>query len=510
MEYWHYNDPFKQHSQPDLMNNYQPVKKQERSLTLAMPVSRASANSRMEQLIPLIVITLVLLCNRASAQNNISEIITDFGGFWKSGVGSINSTKPDSSHNLLSFSFLGNRYSTGVDDAKLTAHGINFTPGDYRALAVTGITGAVNGNTKIGLGARNDGNLNGPSNPAPINNMALYLSDGIKGLDIGTCVANLPAGTMFYAVSNVRLQAIADNIADILITQTADPSSSYDRYEFTDVNGTRVGNYVDINLNGIPAVGNWVADFYEASNNPMTLAGGYTKTDRPIRLWAADFSAFGINASNISQIAYFKIRLSGTSDVAFVSYNQNAINMANSILPVKLTSFSGKVVDNLVQLNWQTSSEMNSDRFVIESATDGTQFKSIDSVRAAGSSSASHEYKFAHAPVKAGTIYYRLKQVDRDGNIEYSRTVTVNYNPIVNKISAYPNPTTSYMVINHPVAGNAEKLQVYSMNGLLVFQKNLAENSIQTRVELSSLPKGSYQAVLIKQNEKSSLKIIVQ
>ena len=91
----------------------------------------------------------------------------------------------------------------------------------------------------------------------------------------------------------------------------------------------------------------------------MTLAGGFTKTDRPIRLWASDLSAFGIDSANASRIAYYKITLSGNSDVAFVAYNATtAINIISSLLPVKLTSFTGTNANNKqVQLNWQTATE---------------------------------------------------------------------------------------------------------------------------------------------------------
>jgi hypothetical protein len=149
---------------------------------------------------------------------------------------------------------------------------------------------------------------------------------------MGTCVANLPAGTMMMSVSNVQASNIGDGFPDVLVTQVADPSTSYDRYEFTDVNGVRVGNSLDIVLNNITPIGTWVADFYEATGTTI-LTAGFTKTERAIRLWAADFSSFGINATNISSIAYFRIGLSGTSDVAFVAYNTTTITV-QQVLPL--------------------------------------------------------------------------------------------------------------------------------------------------------------------------------
>ena len=284
----------------------------------------------------LIIYLLTLLVPVKTSAQSVSEIITDYGGYWKSSASQVNAVKPDNSHNLLSFAYNGIRYSTGVNDALLQSHGDAFVAGDYKALPVSQLTGTVNSNTKIGLGAMYDGVLNGASNPAPVNNMVKYLSDGIKGLDLGTCVANLPAGDLYFPISNLSLGAIGDGIPDMIITQVADPStSSLDSYEFTDILGNLVGNKVDIVLNNLQVVGNWTADFYEASTNPLTLQAGFTHTDRPIRLWSADLSVFGINSSNIQNIAYFKIRLNGNSDVAFVAYNNKAFNVFSSILALR-------------------------------------------------------------------------------------------------------------------------------------------------------------------------------
>ncbi len=273
---------------------------------------------------------LAVVVKSATAQT-VSEIITDYNGFYKSGVANISTVRPDNSHNLLAFTFSGTRYSTGVNDALLTANGENFTEAEFMAMPMHNLTGTANGNTKIGLGAMYDGVYNGKG-AAPSRSLSQYLVDGPNGLDLGTCVANLPAGTMFMSVTNLEASNIGDGVPDILVTQVADPSSKYDRYCFTDINGNMIGNHVDINLTNIGSVGRWVADFYEATGSTI-LASNFTQTERNMRLWAADFSAFGINSSNISSVAYFKIVLSGDSDIAFVAYNTKTMSI-NQLLDI--------------------------------------------------------------------------------------------------------------------------------------------------------------------------------
>ncbi len=270
----------------------------------------------------LLVATLLTARTPVNAQA-VSGIITDYNGFWKTSSAAKNAVQPDNHHNLLAFTYKGQQYSTGVNDDLLTTNGETFNAGQYQALPLQNV-GTANANTKIGLGAMVDGVANGRG-PFPSRNIGPYLSDGINGLDMGTCVANLPAGTMFMSVSNLRAERIGDSVPDILVTQIADPSSSYDSYEFTDVNGVRIGNSLNVVLNNIQTIGSWMADFYEASRDE--LAAGYTKTPRDIRLWAMDLSSFGLNASNIGDVAYFKINLSGTSDIAFVAYNTTTITV---------------------------------------------------------------------------------------------------------------------------------------------------------------------------------------
>ena len=449
-----------------------------------------------------------ILAINAHAQYNVTEIITDYNGYWKSGASAINNVKPDNSHNLLSFSFNGNRYSTGVNDNLLTQRQQSFIAGDYRALPLKNASATVGSNTKIGLGAMYDGVAEGASATPPSNNIGYYLTDGIKGLDLGTCVANLPAGTLYFPVSKILNPAIGDNVPDMLITQVADPSGSLDRYEFTDIAGNRIGNYVDINLSNIPSVGNWTADFYEASRNPMTLSGGFTKTDRAMRLWATDLSTFGITNNNAQNIAYFKITLSGNSDVAFVAYNNNAINIFTSLLPAALSNFSAANAGNGVQLNWTSSSEINSAAYIVERSTDGSVFTPVITL-AALNNLMGGRYSTTDNAAPAGKIYYRLQMVDIDGRTTYSKVITVQSTASNNGLRSFPNPAKDYITVMHPFAGSHDQLTIVNLQGIALLQQPVTPGSFQTRLPLT-LPAGLYTIVWSDSKQTSSNRFVVQ
>ena len=218
----------------------------------------------------------------------VTEIVTDYGGFWRSGTGLnlnylLNPILPDNSHQLLAFTVKGQRYATGVNNQLLGTKGLSYVNTQYQALPVASLSSTITSNTKIGLGQLYDLVDNGPSTPPPANDYTKYLTDGAQGLDLGTGVANLPAGTLRFAIG-VDPKAIGDGVPDVLITQIASPDANGDQYQFLDANGSTVGQPLSVVFTAMPVVGNWSADFYEASQAVMSLLTGFVKTPRPLRL----------------------------------------------------------------------------------------------------------------------------------------------------------------------------------------------------------------------------------
>lgn len=367
---------------------------------------------------------------------------------------------------------------------------VNFVAGDFWAVPVNSISGTISSNTKVGLGALYDGVPNGPSNPPPTYDIDSYLTDGIKGLNIGTCIANLPSGSMTFLVGNIQPATIGDGIPDILVTQVADPSGgSFDRYRFTDDQGNQVGNHKDIVFTSINPIGNWIADFYEAKNNPLTLQPGFTRTERPIRLWAIDISAFGITSANNNSIKYFRIDLCGNSDVAFVAYNNKSVNV-QSILPVKFVSFAGVRTRHLTRLAWSTASENNSGLYVVEKSFDGINFNEVGSV-AANSANHKGRYEFIDNNPLSGNTWYRIVRREALKPAVFSSTITVNESDET-VVSVFPNPARSILHISHPAFHQSVDLLVYKQPGILVRRQSVRSNTKSTVLLLSGLEAGIY------------------
>lgn len=155
---------------------------------------------------------------------------------------------------------------------------------------------------------------------------------------------------------------------------------------------------------------------------------------------------------------------SGTLTVTGVSsFNNFTFGSTTSInpLPVKLISFIAKVSDNATQLNWATATELNNDHFEIERSIDGISFNKIGEVTGNGTTKNLSKYNYSDnqiAEVAATTVYYRLKQIDFNGNFEYSNIITVSIaSENTLKISnAFPNPFQGSLNISFTLPSNSD------------------------------------------------------
>jgi hypothetical protein len=129
-------------------------------------------------------------------------------------------------------------------------------------------------------------------------------------------------------------------------------------------------------------------------------------------------------------------------------------NSANP-LPVELTDFTAIVVDKAaVRLAWATASEKNADYFDIERSTDGSTFARIATVAAAGASTIARTYQLLDAalPASTRTLYYRLRQVDRDGTFAFSPVRTITLVEVIG-LALFPNPTTGKATLTGVLPG---------------------------------------------------------
>ena len=105
-----------------------------------------------------------------------------------------------------------------------------------------------------------------------------------------------------------------------------------------------------------------------------------------------------------------------------------------SVLPIKLSSFGAKYLNNSVQLNWTTATETNNSHFEVL-RSNGNGFKAIGTVKGNGNSNQEKSYNFTDYSPLSSISYYQLRQVDIDGKSELSKIIPVKIALITNGLS---------------------------------------------------------------------------
>ncbi len=176
------------------------------------------------------------------------------------------------------------------------------------------------------------------------------------------------------------------------------------------------------------------------------------------------------------------------------------IQVNGPALPVLLANFKGENKGTTNVLNWTTLSEQNSKGFELQRSVDGNNFSPlgfVSSKAATGNSVTTLNYGFVDTRPFAGSNYYRIRQLDRDGKFTYSSVVLLrSLNAKSLTISSiYPNPVSTVlnMVVTTPTS---QKLNVVvtDLAGKIVMQQSMyavnGDNKIQ--LNIGKLPSGSY------------------
>ena len=162
---------------------------------------------------------------------------------------------------------------------------------------------------------------------------------------------------------------------------------------------------------------------------------------------------------------------------------------ANFALPVELINFSGKyfAAQSLIKLSWQTASELNCAHFEVERMKPDGTFEYVGTVDCNGTTNLLNSYTLDDPNYSIGNNYYRLKQVDVNGTIAYSKIAIVKVTA-TNEFYFQSFTDNELLTIFSSLSGNAA---LYDNNGRLLQTMQLNENTMHTS-SINYLAKGVY------------------
>ncbi len=182
------------------------------------------------------------------------------------------------------------------------------------------------------------------------------------------------------------------------------------------------------------------------------------------------------------------------------------ISKLNSIglLPVKLTRFEAIKNEQIIQLRWQTSSEINFKGFELERLIEKNSWEVIASIPSNGNSNKIINYDFNDLITDEmccqHPINYRLRMVDKDGTFEYSKIIQVlpNENAYSDEFEIFPNPFSDEFqlkfkndFLQNYSSEDGLEIEIFNMLGIKVFAASYFKLEYTNSIK-ANIPSGIY------------------
>ncbi len=329
-------------------------------------------------------------------------------------------------------------------------------------------------------------------------------SSDITGIYIGFDRL-MPAQSQLYTISRpprhtIKTLTAAAGLGDITWTDPED--------------GANKGSFVVSSVNAMR--GNIL--FYDSNGNnafdTVEMINGY-KVIRNFVNSKLKMKFEGVASIN-AQFSFGYMDSAGKVNPSSSTYK---IQWTNGALPVKLEYFTAEKKDERSAIvKWATASEINNDHFEVERSADAQQWTRIGTVPGAGNSNDHLDYSLDDNDPLPGINYYRLKQVDYDGQYEYSDIAEVEFSGEEGMHSAtvmtiYPNPLPAGKPLHIALAGPSDQIKtvlIHTALGQQVYRNDPAAGEGYTLPGLT-FSAGTYiVTVLTTTNESFTAQIVIQ
>lgn len=159
------------------------------------------------------------------------------------------------------------------------------------------------------------------------------------------------------------------------------------------------------------------------------------------------------------------------------------------MLPIETIDFQARQAGDHVHLDWATESEINSSHFVVMQSTDGNFWRKVGVVDAAGYSYERLEYSAIDLEPAEGVNYYKLLEVDMDGESDYSEMVAVNFE--AKEWQIFPNPVDESLFVR--IKGGADsELRILGVDGRIISIIQPSADMQSINVDMSHHRPGTY------------------
>lgn len=149
-------------------------------------------------------------------------------------------------------------------------------------------------------------------------------------------------------------------------------------------------------------------------------------------------------------------------------------------LPIELLGFSGICVNNGVQLNWSTATEVDNEYFLIEKSANGAEWQFVTKIPGNGTTGTTHHYSHTDYEMNSNELtYYRLSQIDKDQTKTVFKAIDINCGEnLPEKMVLLSNPASTELNILFSVNNNTTNNTIKVMN-------NVGQIVMETKINLN-------------------------
>ncbi|MGY6561552.1 MAG: T9SS type A sorting domain-containing protein [Luteibaculaceae bacterium] len=208
-------------------------------------------------------------------------------------------------------------------------------------------------------------------------------------------------------------------------------------------------------------------------------------------VWVEDLS---FNFGNLRPNTFIQFRVNPESAIFEIEYPEATAECIASplgpvALPVTWLFFNGRTIEESIQLNWATASEINNAFFEIERSNTGLDYEVIGNVNGMGTTSSTTHYNFIDRNPLPGLNYYRLRQVDFDGTFEFSNIIVLRASGSTDNLKIFPNPASQFITIDRGDTKIGE-LVIFDASGRRVYAQIFGDPIV--KLDVNFLKPGFY------------------
>jgi Secretion system C-terminal sorting domain len=241
---------------------------------------------------------------------------------------------------------------------------------------------------------------------------------------------------------------------------------------------------------------------YFTNDMSWNATGNFTHANSPVvtRYFRTDFT-FLTGAPCVVDYTYSTGSLSGldgdyivwNGGGAPILYANSGCTVPATALPVEWLSFTAYRDEYVRQtdIEWATATESNNQYFDVERTIDGINWTVITRVNGAGTSSQPHNYSAVDPNPENGINYYRIKQVDFNGQFSYSTIVPVQFENSAVVYTVFPSPSDGQFTLNGPMK-KGDQIEIFSLSGQLIRREIITAEASQFDLNLNDLAAGTY------------------